>query len=153
MPLTRDAHLVPARACVNSVFVRVEKGTTEAQIREAFAAFGDIANLQLKDLNRGFFMLDFATAAQAQACIKASADGGVTINDRQLQVAPRRTDNRRIGGGRGRGRGRRGDGGRGRGDGRDSGRGRGERGPRGRRGSPSRGDRRPRGRAPAAAQQ
>lgn len=143
---TNGAQAAAAPAGANrGVFFHVEKGTTEEEVRAAMSVFGDIANVQTKDVNRGFIMLDFATGAAAAACIKAGEEGTIVVKGRKLKPVPRRSGGR--GGGRGAGRGGRGgrQGGRGR-DGRRDGRGRGEGrgGPRNNR-RDNRQDRRPRG--------
>ena len=147
-----------------SVYVsNINWDTNQETLGQKFAEFGKVISVSLKEnkIRRapGYAFIEFASADSVKKAIDAAADGGITVDKRELKVEERQRQRkmggrggaggRGRGGDRGRGRGRgggrggdrgRGDRGRGRGEGRGRGRGEGRGGSRGRGGSSDGGD-------------
>ncbi len=121
-----------------SVYVsNINWDTTQESLEKKFSEFGTVKNVNLKEnkVRRapGYAFIEFTDAESVQKAIEASADPGISVDDRKLKVEERQR-RKQSGNGRGAGTGGRGGGrgGDGRGRGREGGRGGGRGGDRGR---------------------
>ena len=96
MSLTRlnfdSSHsLLPEETLVTSIFVRqLPEGVTQEKLEEAFARFGSIKNVSLRQQPKGkgdFAFVEFEEAAAMQAAIEAK----VIIDGRTVGSDPRKS--------------------------------------------------------------